>query len=285
MHRPGNKTPIITGLVILISVGLISSCTYPHRKKDPEALKRIQTARALFAERCKTAGEKIYRTAEDVEGIFLMKLRPKRKNYSDQFLMDDPYGRDLGGDGYIENFLLGLNAQGSTTYKNPVTNGYQYVEAIDPADGKRYRYTGEMKIVGQKDVNARNIKLSIKNNPNFDINNYGYVLEKNVSPGEQPRFGVNYADISTREDREYWIAGGLLQVIDLETNQVMAERIGYMMDPGQGATGGGRSPWLMAARYACPEFPKTPEGRPYKYDTTRDFVEKVLHIKQTNKES
>jgi hypothetical protein len=91
---------------------------------------------------------------------------------------------------------------------------------------------------------------------------------------------VTYDDISTREDREYWIAGGALKVIDLETNEVIAERIGYMMDRGQGDISGGRSPWPLAASHACPSFPVAPGGQPFKAYQSRDFVEKVLHIKQ-----
>ena len=63
---------------------------------------RLAKAEAMFQERCKTAGEKIYRTVENVEGIFLLKLRPDGINYGNQFVMDDPYGRDLGG-GWIHS--------------------------------------------------------------------------------------------------------------------------------------------------------------------------------------
>jgi hypothetical protein len=92
---------------------------------------------------------------------------------------------------------------------------------------------------------------------------------------------VTYDDISTREERDYWIAGSLLKVIDLQTNEVMAERIGYMMDRGQGNTGGGRSPWLFAADNACPVFGPEKVGLSRSFhqpSQTRNFVEQVLHI-------
>ena len=60
--------------------------------------------------------------------------------------------------------------------------------------------------------------------------------------------------IQTREDWDYWIAGSSLRLIDLQTNEVMAERIGYMGDWAQGSSAVGRSPWLLAANNACPEF-------------------------------
>jgi hypothetical protein len=52
----------------------------------------------MFAERCKKAGVFIHRTAENVEGIFLMKLRPDRKStLGISIKMDDPYGHDVTG--------------------------------------------------------------------------------------------------------------------------------------------------------------------------------------------
>ena len=55
-----------------------------------ERAARLAKAEAMLAERCKTAGEKIHRTVDNVEGVLLMKLRPERINREDQFVMDDP---------------------------------------------------------------------------------------------------------------------------------------------------------------------------------------------------
>ena len=230
----------------------------------------------MFQARCKTAGEKIYKTVDNVEGIVLMKVRPEGVNYHDQFAMDDPYGGDVGGDGYIRNFLRGRTENGSLL-EHPNANSYRYVEAIDAKDGKRYRYTGSVKVVGTMDANAPNVKLALKNNHSFDLNIYAFVVEHAPALGPMPRYGVTYDDISTRQDREYWIAGSTLRVIDLRTNEVIAERIGYMMDVGQGNTSGGRSPWLLATFHACPAFPTDPGKHPLQMGQTRDFAEKVLH--------
>jgi hypothetical protein len=76
-----------------------------------------------------------------------------------------------------------------------------------------------------------------------------------------------------------------LKVIDLQTNEVMAERIGYMMDRGQGNKSGGRSPWLLAASNACPHFFRNPNlppnsrGASAQLHQTEDFVEKILKPK------
>lgn len=250
------------------------------------ATARFAKAEAMFQERCKIAGEKIYKTVDNVEGIFLMKIRPENINYSNQYEMDDPYGRDLGGEGYILSFIRGFfeattkrpDVPAKVTYPHIA---YQYVEAVDPKDGKRYRYTGAKKVVGKMDTNAPNVQIDLKRNPNFDLNIYAFVLGKITVSGPTPRYGVTYDDISTQEEREYWIAGSSLKVIDLETNEVIAERIGYMMDRGQGNTSGGRAPWLLAADNACPEFAPR-HGATAQQLQTENFVEKVLKPKGGN---
>jgi hypothetical protein len=261
----------------LVGITLTAWMQAPQAKEDPKA--RLAKAEAMFAERCKKAGVFIHRTAENVEGVFLMKLRPKGINYRDQYRLDDPYGRVFIGDGYIESFLWGRNEKGALD--NTKSGGYRYVEAIDEKDGKRYRYTGSLKAVRRMDVTAKGVQMALARNPNYDLNIYDFVLDKVPAPGPASRYSVTYDDISTREERDYWIAGSLLKVIDLQTNEVMAERIGYMMDRGQGNTGGGRSPWLFAADNACPVFGPEKVGLSRSFhqpSQTRNFVEQVLHI-------
>jgi hypothetical protein len=133
---------------IALLAGVLIFAALPASAQETNPKARLQTAEKMFAERCKKAGEFIHRTAENVEGVFLMKIRPKGINYGDQYRMDDPYGRDLDGDGYIKNFLQGYETrQAQFVPGSPTRYGYHYVEAIDPTDGKRYRYTGSIKEV------------------------------------------------------------------------------------------------------------------------------------------
>jgi len=233
-------------------------------QRENAAQTRRAEAERRFQEHCKKAGEFIYKTVDNVEGILVMKERSSKINFGDQFTMDDPYGFDVSGDGYIAHFLLDKDEKGSLVYSG-VKRGYRYAEVIDSVDGKRYRYTGRI------------------DQPWLHDKRYGewvreFALDKTLATGPSLRYGVTYDDISTREDREYWIAGSSLRVIDLQTNEVIAERIGYMMDPGQGATGqGGSHPaWDRARRFACPAFPQTPDGHPFTGYQSRNFVESVI---------
>jgi hypothetical protein len=218
-------------------------------KKQAEARVRQETAMRMWKERCETkAGVKIHRTVDNVDGIFLVKIRPVGINFGDQFKMDDPYGRDATGDTYILNFLKGFYHQRSddpVVPGKPPREGFKYIEAIDPKDGRRYRYTGRI------------------DQPWLRDKRYGewvreFVLDKVPATGNRPRYGVTYDDISTHEEREYWIAGSSLRVIDLQTNEVIAERIGYMVDWAQGSQAGARSPWAFAPDNACPGFQWNP---------------------------
>ncbi len=259
-----------TTFLTLALCSLLTACALGSPERA-EQKSRLPVAEAMFAERCKKAGEFIHRTADNVEGIFLMKLRPEGINYGDQYRMDDPYGSDHGGDAYIKSFLRGnyaANRPKNPTAQTPPRNAYPYVDATDPKDGKRYRYTGSI-----KEVTKTSSPLVGGDGKTFKVKEY--ILDRVPATGPMPRYGVTYDDISPREERDYWIAGSSLKVIDLQTNEVMAERIGYMMDRGQGDISGGRSPWLLAANNACPAFSAI-HGASAQINQTEKFVEKVL---------
>lgn len=230
----------------------LAACTNPAAREQEDA--RLAKARQMFQERCQRAGERIVRTVPDVESVLLLKVRPKVPDYYGQFTLSDPYGDDLGGDGYIGSFIKGSYVYGSNGARpTPETawmfEGYRYVEAVDPIDGNRYRYTGAIRDV----THTSSVMMGGDGRHKFVSREW--VLDKTATTGEAPRYAITYDDISTHEEREYWIAGSSLRVVDTQTHEVIAERIGYMMDPGQGRTGGGRSPWSYAAKHSsCPQF-------------------------------
>ncbi|MBX3619845.1 MAG: hypothetical protein KF891_07655 [Rhizobacter sp.] len=272
--HPASALTTVRTLVALLLGLTLSACAIQARY---EAQERQRVAMSMYEQRCKTAGETIHRTVDNVEGIFVLKLRPQNINYGDQFALDDPYGSDFDGEAYLRSFLRGHYQGGKKPPPDgPPRLGYQFIEAVDPTDGVRYRYTGWIEEPWQKD-HQRYLKGYLR-----------FVMDKAPAPGAAPRYGVTYDDLSTHEEREHWIAGSSLKVIDLQTGEVIAERIGYMVDPAQGSRAAGRSPWLLAANYACPAFGREFKGpklyyghaslsQPYQ---TLDFVEKVLRPKQ-----
>ena len=76
-----------------------------HREAEIRRQNRLKS-RAVFEELCKTAGEKIYRTADNVEGVTLMKVWNDESIHSEDKLwkyagLPGQYGKD----GYIKGFL------------------------------------------------------------------------------------------------------------------------------------------------------------------------------------
>lgn len=275
------RASLLMGLVVCMVLAACSDGSKAERLKE-----RQTKAMTIWQDRCKRSGEFIHRTVDNVSGIYLIKVRPKGVNFDDQFGLDDPYGHDFGGDAYIRSFLRGhyrFNVK-DIREGGPPRRGYLYVETHGMADGERYRYTGGVKAVRQKDVKALGVLRELQLNPNYDLNIYDFVMDKMLVTGDPPRYAVTYDDISTPEEREYWVAGSSLKVIDRQTGEVIAERIGFMVDRGQGNRSGGRAPWLFAAANACPSFARNfkntnagTEGMaPAQTYQTLDFVEKVL---------
>lgn len=279
------KIPIWERILSALAIGglLMSwpiSNQIKHNKQKKERKAVYDAADARFQMRCKSAGVKIYRTVDNVEGVLLMKLRPKWDPYDQNMI--DPYGNDFGSNdgnpkGYIGSFLWGRDERGSTVEdpKKAPYPGYRYVDVIE-TDGKRYRYTGYMKEVGKK--MPEYVARERLKDPTFSDGIFEFSLKRTLAKGPAPRYGVTYDDITTPEERKMWIAGSSLKIIDLKTNEVIAERIGYMVDRSIGATGSGRSPWQHAARWACPKFPGT--EHPEQMEQTRNFTEQVLKIKE-----
>lgn len=254
-----------------------TSCSISKKSTTDD---RLKIAQKIFNEHCKNSGERIYKTENDVEGIRLLKLRREGVNYGDQFALDDPYGADLlGAEGYISSFvdaILSKEKKPNLQSEAPSRNGYLFVDAIDPIDKKLYHYTGTVEEPWETK------KSYLKGDLRFK-------LHKSPIESSTANYGITFDDISTFEDREYWIAGSSLKIINLKTNEIMAERIGYMLDLGQGSKRGGRSPWLYAADNACPSFftkPRTSRSGPGSLAQLYQaayFTEKVLRPKLIEK--
>lgn len=239
-----------------------------RQQQHDEAQARLDKAMALFEERCKTAGEKITRTVDNVEGVVWMKWRPQYPDRG-QFVPDNLYDEECSGEECIKPLLRitsghALNPDVASAYRT----GYDFVEAIDPRDGKLYRYFAHIATVKQRTPDQ--IKQYKKNSQGVDPgpNVYGFALVRESIEAYSAKYGIAWADISTREDRERWIAGGSLKAVDMQTGEVIAERIGYLMDTGQGSTGGFRDPWGWAWSYG----PRCP----HPYEKTWDFARRVI---------
>lgn len=251
----------------------------PANREEYQA--KIKEAKKVFDDRCKNvAGAKIYNTVPEVEGVLLMKVRPVATNLqlSDPMWPGAAFGNEDRGDSYLRSFLGYENGRVTKTrgYINTDRHpdslpGYRWVEVIDPKDGQRYRYTGSVKAVRKQDTTAYHVRLAMSKDPNYDLNVYEWSLDKTLSPSRTPpRYAVTFEDHVIPEERALWLASSTIKVLDLKTDEVLAEWTRYAMSyihlPRVAA------PWLNAS--ICPSVPGA-SGQ-----NTRQFVDQILMPKK-----
>lgn len=215
---------------------------------------RYAKAKALFDERCKTAGEKIYKTVDNVEGVLLLNIRQSdRPGIQDNPLWPDAaLPQEAGGDDYIRNFLYwehrdekNQRGQLSAHPRQSTSPGYRFVD-VRQTDGAILRY-----------------RLNHAGSP---------ALMSALVRGKPYRYAVGFVNQVIPEDRAHWVAGTTITVTDTQTKEVIATRESYSFEPGLGSHAGGRQPWMFAV--TCPSFSGWDSGR------TRFFVDQILKPKQ-----
>ena len=234
----GTRRSLLYGVLLLLMLWAAFPGRWAwneHRLAKAEEEKKAalaRKARALYEEKCRTvAGEKIYRTVLDVEGIVLLKVRPEAggREWADLMWTGAAFALESRADEYITTFL---GYEQSSREGVPVTPdrrgyintnyvpenasnlpGYRYVDVIDEKDGQRYRYTGSNKVVGKKDITAPNVQLGIKNDPTYDLNVYQWTLVKSLAPDPSPRYGVTFEDHVIPDERALGVASSTVRVL------------------------------------------------------------------------
>ena len=232
-----------------------------ERPVKEAAEKRYNEARAVFDEQCKKAGEKIYRTVDNVDGIMLLKVRYSEYKHANDPMWENAamYKESTNGfyiHSFFEDKLIDNNgniyiSDNQKTYvggklrkneKYTYFNGYQFVD-VQKKDGRIIRYSGKL-----------------TSDEIYDK------TEPTLSPKIPARYAVTFENDVDPKLRKYWVAGTTIKIIDRQTNELLAEKTIFAFEPGQGSTVTERQPWAFA-QY-CPEM---------KTDTeTRIFVDKVL---------
>ena len=221
---------------LLIAVALPYSCISPlvrdHQRaqqkaaeEDAEWRKRYEPAKARFDQLCQNAGEKIYRTADNVDGILLLKVRGDDEKYQsnrynplkDQMWEDAAVESESKREGYIEEFLLRSNLS-----------------------FPRYIYADVL----QKDNSI--IRYSI-----YKVNQE-WVEDKQLNPHPRARYAVTYENDISWENRKHWIAGTTIKIIDTKTNELMAEKTMYAFVPELGYSKFEQNPNPWGRGMRCP---------------------------------
>lgn len=182
--------------------------TTPTTSKLDDAY--VKAAWAYFKKKCDPeAGEKMYKTFTGVKSVQVVKPLPPAtdKDHFDQFRVGDAYSAaatSLRTDLSISNLVWG-NGPNSSKSRGA---GFGYAELVVPgADRIILKYYDPK---GARDHTRQKVDRAIS------------------------RVGISWEDISTREDRKYWVAGSRLRVVDIIDKSVIAERIGYFIESGFG---------------------------------------------------
>ncbi|MCW5576195.1 MAG: hypothetical protein KIT13_08880 [Burkholderiales bacterium] len=208
------------GAVIVVAVFgfLPGKMMVEQRQRDTYA----KEAWAYFRKLCdEKSGEKIYKTFTDVKSVLVVRSLPPatEKDLYDQFWYGDPYSNTTPWNKRGESAALMLASRTAPVAYETRGRGYDYVEMRADSSDVIVRYSYP---VGS--------------------DRHG----TSISDKSESRFGISWEDISKPEDRRYWVAGSRLSVIDLTDNSIVAERIGYLIEAGFGATDGQRRPWLSS---------------------------------------
>jgi hypothetical protein len=238
------------------------SIRIPNPVPADSGYKPGMTPEQYFDHLCKTeAGEFIYKTVEDVEGLYMMRPRKGATDFELEHLyaLEDPYGH--------ENWEATAPAP---AFVHPGQYGFLEMPITDrrePDWRKKYVHSS----------------LMVPPQPGANIQRYfGYdgrnqkSLQKEYDVNRKSRYGYTWRGITRPHDREMGIAGGELIVLDLEANEVLAVRRGYIRsgDVRKNLTG----VWWLG-------------GHVCKSDSTRlfrtvEYIAQVLHpVPTQNKET
>ena len=216
IRRPrtwSGKALWVAVVVAVFGVLPVQSYLDEHRKA-----KFREEANNHFGTRClEYPKEFIKRRIENVDGLLLLRPRAMASSadFRNQFWMGDPYGYDLDPSSTLEAYR---HLYGYLRF-------YAFVEERVETSAGNFRYVRYF-------VN----KLLLPEREE--------VLVENIAT-PAALYGLDWEDVSTTEDRKYWVAGGKARIIELASQEVLAEHVGYMGDPKLGA-GGTRRPWSDA---------------------------------------
>lgn len=155
-------------------------------------------------------GGKIYQTADNVEGIMLLKVVPERTVSADAKTRDPMWDnaalQTSEGVNFIARFL-GFFSDGE----------YHYVDVLQPNHSDIIRYSGK----------------------DFPINQ----TLNHIHPA---RYAVTFENNVDSKLRRHWVAGATIRIIDRQTDEVIAKKTIYVFEKGLDGTGGARMPWKFA---------------------------------------
>lgn len=206
---------IFGAFLIFCVVGAILSSIDKKReqdKKEQQLQNFLAKSEPYFAEKCKSAGVFIYeKDIPSQDSVYIMK--PFEKEFLDyknlQYIEHDFFNHPINRSTYVSK---GMERPGQLL---KVHRCKLSIEQCNVA----FDYIETYKVDPTNLVRIEN---------SLDSNGYDEELETPID-SIVSHYGITWEDISTKEDRDHWVAGGKRQIIDLNNNKIVAEVIGYVM--------------------------------------------------------
>jgi len=177
-----------------------------------------EAAEAYFEYRCEQdAGEFIYRTVENVEGVFQMRPRDPRDYFSrlrEGDLPEDPFGHT---DPEAK--------RPSTLFVTPPSRNYKYLETTVPPRFNIYSKYDYVEIIKSSDPNA---EYWIYYGRDYKQNKP--IIAEQVSELKS-QYGFTWREVRNEWDRLFGVLGGELIVKELATDETLGVRRGYFFWP------------------------------------------------------
>lgn len=221
---------------------------------NPPVYKAGMTSEQYFKALCeKEAGEFVYKTIEDVEGIYQIRPR-KRASWEalmDRYVLEDPYGYTRWEAEDPDTLLVN-------------SRSYRFLEA--PPRPRRTPQDERLhpSMFASPPANARIERYSRAEDER---------MHKEYDADVKSKYGFLWRGIKRPSDRELSIAGGELIVVNLSTNEVLGIRRGFTRS---GFVQNSRSGIQWETAEVCPRLRRAPDGWDKEPEFTRWFLEKVL---------
>ena len=242
LSQPGKRLRnnlIATPLALLAAFAwaYIASSDDRARQREMQAKaearqKEYLESKAIFAERCKSAGEKIYQTVANVEGITLLNIPKERP----QGARNDPMWEDavfsLGGpeEEYVKEFLYWEIKDDDDSIGQ--------LQSVDPRPSARetqIRLWGFPTNMSEHEKAYRGYRYADAQQKDKHFLRYRFPDDKDrkdketllVQAIERPsRYALEYKPIVDPADRKHWVAGVTVNIYDLQTKTLMRPKRG-----------------------------------------------------------
>lgn len=184
--------------------------------------------RLYFQAHCENdAGEFIYKTVDNVDGIFQMRPRKpqeyisnlRRYRLGNGELLEDPFGFTNAEANNPHTLFLGEPFNGFYYY--------QYFETEKTPDLKRYDRTRRKKFDERPEVTGERYWVYTLSRVDIDGTWKSPIFHAEQSSILKSRYGFTWREVRDRWDDLFGIWGGELLVKNLKTKEILAIRRGY----------------------------------------------------------